>query len=198
MKPKKKANCDYVVKAVVIGDSGVGKTNILLRYCDGCFKPNYTSTVGVDFKIKTIQVEDLKIKLQIWDTAGQEKFKNISSTFYKGAMIIILAYAIDHAPSFANVENWIKQIHEHTSSEVAMFLVGNKADMRDERKVTAESGRKLAELYDMQFFEVSAKDGTGIEDLFDDIGVQAYERIRQQANQADKKTILLHEEEEDT
>jgi len=71
MKPKKNANCDYVVKAVIIGDSGVGKTNILLRYCDGCFKPNYSSTVGVDFKIKTIQVQEYKIKLQIWDTAGQ-------------------------------------------------------------------------------------------------------------------------------
>ena len=92
MKPKKKTDCDFVVKAVIIGDSGVGKTNILLRYCDNCFKPAYSSTIGVDFKIKTLQVEELKIKLQIWDTAGQEKFKNLSTTFYKGALIIILTY----------------------------------------------------------------------------------------------------------
>jgi Ras-related protein Rab-8A len=111
MKPKKKMDCDYVVKAVIIGDSGVGKTNILLRYCDNCFKPSYSSTIGVDFKIKTIQVEEFKIKLQIWDTAGQEKFKNISSTFYKGALVIILTYSIDSASSFTNVEGWIKQIH---------------------------------------------------------------------------------------
>ena len=104
MKPRKKtADCDYVIKAVIIGDSGVGKTNILMRYCDNSFKPTYSSTIGVDFKIKTIQVHEYKIKLQIWDTAGQEKFKNLSNTFYKGALIIILAYSIDNRDSFANV-----------------------------------------------------------------------------------------------
>jgi Ras-related protein Rab-8A len=111
MKPKKKTDCDFVVKAVIIGDSGVGKTNILLRYCDNCFKPAYSSTIGVDFKVKTLQVEEYKIKLQIWDTAGQEKFKNLATTFYRGALIIILTYAIDSATSFANVENWMKQIN---------------------------------------------------------------------------------------
>ena len=81
----------------------MGKTNILMRYCDNSFKPTYSSTIGVDFKIKTIQVHEYKIKLQIWDTAGQEKFKNLSNTFYKGALIIILAYSIDNRDSFANV-----------------------------------------------------------------------------------------------
>lgn len=135
MKPKKKTDCDFVVKAVIIGDSGVGKTNILLRYCDNCFKPTYASTIGVDFKVKTLQVEEYKIKLQIWDTAGQEKFKNLSTTFYKGALIIILTYAIDSATSFANVENWMKQIHEHSSPEVSIFLVANKTDLEENRKV---------------------------------------------------------------
>jgi Ras-related protein Rab-8A len=135
MKPKKKTDCDFVVKAVIIGDSGVGKTNVLLRYCDNCFKPTYSSTIGVDFKVKTLQVEEYKIKLQIWDTAGQEKFKNLSTTFYKGALIIILTYAIDQATSFTNVENWIKQIHEHSSPEVSIFLVGNKSDLNENRKV---------------------------------------------------------------
>ena len=111
MKPKKKLDCDFVVKAVIIGDSGVGKTNVLIRYCDNSFKPTYSSTIGVDFKLKTIQVDDLRIKLQIWDTAGQEKFKNLSTTFYKGALIIILTYSIDSSSSFNNVENWLKQIH---------------------------------------------------------------------------------------
>ena len=81
----------------------MGKTNILMRYCDNSFKPTYSSTIGVDFKIKTIQVHEYKIKLQIWDTAGQEKFKNLSNTFYQGALIIILAYSIDNRDSFANV-----------------------------------------------------------------------------------------------
>ena len=170
MKPKKKTDCDFVVKAVIIGDSGVGKTNILLRYCDNCFKPAYSSTIGVDFKIKTLQVEELKIKLQIWDTAGQEKFKNLSTTFYKGALIIILTYAIDQASSFNNVENWIKQIHEHSSPEVSIFLVANKSDLLEARKVQLESGAKLASSYGMEFFEVSAKDGTNVTELFAKIG----------------------------
>ena len=95
MKPKKKVDYDIIVKMAIIGDSGVGKTNILLRYCDGCFMPSYSSTVGVDFKTKVVQVEDMKIKLQIWDTAGQEKFKNLSITYFRGAMFIIMAYAIN-------------------------------------------------------------------------------------------------------
>lgn len=152
MKPKKKTDCDFVVKAVIIGDSGVGKTNILLRYCDNCFKPTYSSTIGVDFKVKTLQVEEYKIKLQIWDTAGQEKFKNLSTTFYRGALIIILTFAVDNVASFNNVENWIKQIHEHSNPEVSVFLVGNKTDLKENRKVQSDSGEKLAKSYDMQYF----------------------------------------------
>lgn len=123
-----------------------------------------------NFKRKTLQVEELKIKLQIWDTAGQEKFKNLSTTFYKGALIIILTYAIDQASSFNNVENWIKQIHEHSSPEVSIFLVANKSDLLEARKVQLESGAKLAASYGMEFFEVSAKDGTNVTELFAKIG----------------------------
>ena len=100
---KKKDDSDYTVKIVIIGDSGVGKTNILLRFCDNQFKTNYTSTIGVDFKIKIIPVEDCKIKLQIWDTAGQERFKNVNQTYYKGAIAVLLVYSIDDEKSFSNV-----------------------------------------------------------------------------------------------
>ena len=102
---KKKDDSDYTVKIVIIGDSGVGKTNILLRFCDNQFKTNYTSTIGVDFKIKIIPVEDCKIKLQIWDTAGQERFKNVNQTYYKGAIAVLLVYSIDDEKSFSNVGN---------------------------------------------------------------------------------------------
>ena len=101
---------------------------------------------------------------------GQEKFKNLSTTFYKGALIIILTYAIDQASSFNNVENWIKQIHEHSSPEVSIFLVANKSDLLEARKVQLESGAKLAASYGMEFFEVSAKDGTNVTELFAKIG----------------------------
>lgn len=99
-----------VLKVIIIGDSGVGKTNILTRYCEGIFKDSYVATIGVDFKVKMVDVEGRKVKLQIWDTAGQERFKNITQTYYKGAAGIILVYAINNQESFRNIQNWIKQI----------------------------------------------------------------------------------------
>jgi len=105
MKAQKKEEDKYscTVKLIIIGDSSVGKTNILLRFCDNEFKPSHVATIGVDFKIKTIQVDDKRIKLQIWDTAGQERFKNINQTYYKGAIGIILTYTITDITSFNNV-----------------------------------------------------------------------------------------------
>lgn len=104
MKPgKKKDNSDYTVKIVIVGDSGVGKTNILFRFCDNEFKTTYVATIGVDFKNKIIQVGDAKIRLQIWDTAGQERFKNINQTYFKGAMAVILVYSVTDPQSYENV-----------------------------------------------------------------------------------------------
>lgn len=99
-----------VLKVIIIGDSGVGKTNILTRYCEGIFKDSYVATIGVDFKVKMVDVGGRKVKLQIWDTAGQERFKNITQTYYKGAAGIILVYAINNQDSFRNISNWLKQI----------------------------------------------------------------------------------------
>lgn len=108
MKPvKKKDDSDYTVKIVIVGDSGVGKTNILCRFCKGEFKNNYVSTIGVDFKNMVIPVRNSKIRLQIWDTAGQERFKNINQTYFKGAMAVVLTYSIVDEQSFDNVGNTI-------------------------------------------------------------------------------------------
>jgi len=101
---------DFLAKVIIIGDSGVGKTNLLTKFCDGVFKDSYVATIGVDFKLKTINVDDAKVKLQIWDTAGQERFRNITQTYYKGAAGIILAYAVNNKQSFKNIASWIKQI----------------------------------------------------------------------------------------
>lgn len=99
-----------LVKVIIIGDSGVGKTNVLTRYCEGIFKDSYVATIGVDFKIKVLNIDGTKIKLQIWDTAGQERFRNITTTYFKGAAGIILVYSIDNYDSFRNIHNWMKQI----------------------------------------------------------------------------------------
>jgi Ras-related protein Rab-8A len=98
------------LKVIIVGDSGVGKTNLLTRYCEGIFKESYVATIGVDFKMKSILVDETKVKLQIWDTAGQERFRNVTQTYFKGAKGIILVYAIDNLKSFKNIQTWIKQI----------------------------------------------------------------------------------------
>jgi Ras-related protein Rab-8A len=99
-----------LIKVIIIGDSGVGKTNVLTRYCEGIFKDSYVATIGVDFKIKVLNIDDTRVKLQIWDTAGQERFRNITTTYFKGAAGIILVYSIDNYDSFRNINNWMKQI----------------------------------------------------------------------------------------
>ena len=105
-----KGNCMSLYKVIVIGDSGVGKTNLITRFCENHFKDTYVATIGVDFKVKLLPINDKKIKMQIWDTAGQERFKNITQTYYKGASGIVLAYSITDSTSFQNIERWMTQI----------------------------------------------------------------------------------------
>lgn len=130
---KNKNPHDVVLKVIIIGDSGVGKTNILTRYCEGIFKESYVATIGVDFKIKLIQHEDKKVKLQIWDTAGQERFKNITQTYYKGAAGIILVYAINNIESFRNLNSWIRQIENTSNEDSTVILLGAKSDLSPDR-----------------------------------------------------------------
>jgi len=106
----KPSGIDFLAKIIIVGDSGVGKTNLLTKFCDGVYKDSYVATIGVDFKIKTVNVDCCKVKLQIWDTAGQERFRNITQTYYKGASGIILAYAMNNEQSFKNIAGWLKQI----------------------------------------------------------------------------------------
>ncbi len=132
----KQAEKDMLAKVIIIGDSGVGKTNLLTKFCDGVFKDSYVATIGVDFKIKSItNIDGCKIRLQIWDTAGQERFRNITQTYYKGASGIILAYSINNKQSFKNIGSWIKQIETNASETVSKILIGTKADLLDDREV---------------------------------------------------------------
>jgi Ras-related protein Rab-8A len=126
---------------------------------------SHLTTIGIDFKIKTITIGKDKIRLQIWDTAGQEKFKTITQTYYRGAMGIVLTYAINERESFEDIENWVKQIKMHASDNVTKVLVGNKSDIED-RQVSHAEGERLAGELGIKFFETSAKTGTNIEELF--------------------------------
>lgn len=119
----------FLAKVVIIGDSGVGKTNLMTKYCEGVFKESYVATIGVDFKLKDVEVDDLTVKLQVWDTAGQERFRNITQAYFKGAKAIILAYDITHADSFQNLNSWTKQIETVTAEGVVKMLVATKCDL---------------------------------------------------------------------
>uniref|UniRef100_A0A0N5AR57 Ras-related protein Rab-13 n=1 Tax=Syphacia muris TaxID=451379 RepID=A0A0N5AR57_9BILA len=161
-----KKQYDLLFKLLLIGDSGVGKTCILYRFSDDAFNTTFISTIGIDFKIKTIELKGKKIKLQIWDTAGQERFHTITTSYYRGAMGIMLVYDITNAKSFDNIAKWLRNIDEHASEDVEKMLLGNKSDMIDRRVISTESGQKMAADHGIRFFETSARSSTNIDAAF--------------------------------
>uniref|UniRef100_A0A3P8YK96 small monomeric GTPase n=1 Tax=Esox lucius TaxID=8010 RepID=A0A3P8YK96_ESOLU len=165
---------DYLFKLLLIGDSGVGKTCLLFRFSEDAFNTTFISTIGIDFKIRTIELDEKKIKLQIWDTAGQERFRTITTAYYRGAMGIMLVYDITNEKSFENIKNWIRNIEEHASSDVERMILGNKCDMNDKRQVSKERGEKLAIDYGIKFLETSAKSSLNVEEVscFDHLYIQ--------------------------
>ncbi|CAF1077561.1 unnamed protein product, partial [Didymodactylos carnosus] len=161
-----KKNYDLLFKLLLIGDSGVGKTCILFRFSDDSFNASFISTIGIDFKIKTIELDGRKIKLQIWDTAGQERFHTITTSYYRGAMGIMLVYDVTQARSFENINKWLRNIDDHASDDVVKMLIGNKCDMEDKRCITKQRGELLAREHSIQFLETSAKNNINIEKSF--------------------------------
>ena len=165
-----KNDFDCVYKVLLLGDSTVGKTCILLKYTDKVFQDIHMMTIGLDYRLKTMKLKSGKdVKLQIWDTAGQDRFRSITKNFYRGSHGIILIYDVTSIRSFENVKTWVEQIHEEISDKVVIYLVGNKMDMTEERKVSTEEGKKLAEELGLPFTETSAKTGENIEKIFEDI-----------------------------
>ena len=138
----------------------------MIRFTDNTFSDNYITTIGVDFKIKTLEIESKSAKLQIWDTAGQERFKNIISSYYKGAHGIMLVYDITDIDSFESLNSWLIEIEKNAPKNVYKILVGNKCDLENERKIKYEQGEEFARQYGMKFFETSAKDSTNVIEAF--------------------------------
>ena len=158
-------NFDYLLKYIIIGDAAVGKSNLLLRYCHGQFKPEYQLTIGVEFGAKNIQINNKVFRIQIWDTAGQENFRSITRAYYKNSVCALVVYDISSRDTFNNVSTWIEDCKNQSPKTIFMVLVGNKCDL-DKRQVTFEEGKELAERNEMMFFETSAKDGINVDDLF--------------------------------
>ena len=168
---------DHIFKVLIIGDSSVGKSNILLRFSDNIFHDTFLPTIGVDFKIRSVKMGDQTIKLNIWDTAGQERFKTITSTYYKGAHGIILAYDITDRESFNNVNNWLAEVKKHAGPQVIKLLVGNKCDLENERVVTSKEAKEFSESLGISFLETSAKQKINIDEAFMTLTKQIYELL---------------------
>lgn len=160
------AEYDYLFKLLLIGDSGVGKSCLLLRFADDTYTESYISTIGVDFKIRTIDLDEKTIKLQIWDTAGQERFRTITSSYYRGAHGIIVVYDITDLESFNNVKQWLHEIDRYASENVNKLLVGNKADLDTKRAVSFEQAKEFADSLGIEFIETSAKNSENVEKAF--------------------------------
>ncbi|KAL9642986.1 hypothetical protein ABK040_010678 [Willaertia magna] len=157
---------DYLFKIVLIGDSGVGKSNLLSRFTRNEFNLESKSTIGVEFATRTIQTDGKTIKAQIWDTAGQERYRAITSAYYRGAVGALLVYDIAKRATFENVERWLKELRDHAVPNIVVMLVGNKSDLRHLRAVTTEEAKAFAEKNSLSFIETSALDSTNVELAF--------------------------------
>ena len=158
---------DYLFKLLLIGNSSVGKSSLLVRFVDDVWEENFVPTIGVDFKLKTLDVNGKKVKLQIWDTAGQERFKNITASYYRGGNGVLVVYDITDRDSFTNLTSWLIEIEKNANKNVFKLLIGNKNDLESERKVTTEEGKEFADSNGMKFIETSAKTADKVYEAFE-------------------------------
>ena len=151
----------------MIGDSGVGKTSVILRYTKNIFHEEFLNSIGVDFKSKDLLLDGRKIKLQIWDTAGQERFRTITNSYYRGAHAIVIVFDLTKRESYEHVQKWMSDINRYAKENVLKFLIGNKADLIKEKKVSYEEARALASQMRATYFNVSAKRNENINEFFE-------------------------------
>ena len=168
---------NYLLKYIIIGDPSVGKSNILLKYAHNKFTNEYQATIGVEFGAKNLTLDGKIFRIQIWDTAGQENFRSITRAYYKNSVCAIVTYDITNRNSFENVQDWIDEVKSQTPKEILLVLVGNKIDLENERVVSFDEGKKLSKNNDMLFFETSAKNGNGINDVFLNSCREIYQNI---------------------
>jgi len=182
--------CDYLFKAVLIGDSAVGKSNLLSRFARDEFQLDSKPTIGVEFAYRNIKVADKLIKAQIWDTAGQERFRAITSSYYRGALGALLVYDITRRATFESLKKWLYELREYGSSDMVIVLVGNKSDLSESREVNVEDGQSLAQLEGIYFMETSAKENVNVEDAFLQMITRIHEVTSQKSLEAKKSETI--------
>ncbi|XP_063724555.1 ras-related protein ORAB-1-like [Symsagittifera roscoffensis] len=186
MSPHLHPEYDYLFKLLLIGDSGVGKSCLLLRFADDTYTESYISTIGVDFKIRTLELDSKVIKLQIWDTAGQERFRTITSSYYRGAHGIIIVYDVTEQDTFNNVKQWLQEIERYASDNVQKLLVGNKCDLTVKKVVEFSTAKEYADSIGIPFLETSAKNSTNVEQAFMTMASEIKKHMGNQATSGDK------------
>eukprot|EP00727_Mastigamoeba_balamuthi_P007896 m51a1_g3727 putative rab11 -family small gtpase (443) ;mRNA; r:19740-22768 len=184
---------DYLYKIVLIGDSGVGKSNLLSRFARNEFSYETKSTIGVDFMTRCVQCQDKVIKAQVWDTAGQERFRAITSANYRGAAGALLVYSITSKESFKSIEAWLAELRENAPANIVVMLVGNKSDLRNLREVSTEDARAFSEKNGLAFIETSALDSTNVQGAFDEIIGAIYSRANQSAPASKAEPVAQRE-----
>ncbi|KAG6505568.1 ras-related protein RABA1f-like [Zingiber officinale] len=182
---------DYLFKVVLIGDSGVGKSNLLSRFTRNEFSLESKATIGVEFATRSIRVEDKVIKAQIWDTAGQERYRAITSAYYRGAVGALLVYDVTRHITFENVERWLKELRDHTESNIVIMLVGNKADLRHLRAVSTDDAKTFAENENTFFMETSALESTNVDIAFTEVLTQIHNVTSRKALEASDDQATL-------
>ncbi|KMZ76005.1 Ras-related protein RABA1f [Zostera marina] len=165
---------DYLFKVVLIGDSGVGKSNILSRFTKNEFSLETKSTIGVEFATRSIQVDDKIVKAQIWDTAGQERYRAITSAYYRGAVGALIVYDVTRHITYENVERWLRELRDHTDANIVIMLVGNKADLRHLRAVPTDEANTFADRENVIFMETSALESLNVDNSFTEVLTQIY------------------------
>ncbi|KAJ3426588.1 ras-related protein rab-2a [Anaeramoeba flamelloides] len=169
---------NYLFKFVLIGDSAVGKSCLLLQFTDQRFQATHDLTIGVEFGSRVIEVDGVSIKLKIWDTAGQETFRSITRSYYRGAASAILVYDVTRRDTFNQLENWIEDARQNASENTQIIIVGNKIDLENKREVSEEEGRKFAEENGLWFLEASAKTGHNVNQIFQNMTRIIYQKIQ--------------------
>ena len=181
-------NYDYIFKVLLLGNSDVGKSSLLLRFVDKTWTDSFVPTIGVDFKVKTMEIGDKTVKMQIWDTAGQERFRNVVASYFRGSNGILLIYDVTNRDSFKNLDNWLEVIENNASDNVLKILIGNKVDLVDDREIKKEEGQQFANRYNMQFIETSAKLDTNVSEAFETLAKLMIEFNSKQVPLTQKKT----------
>ena len=181
-----KRDYDYLFKLVLIGDTCVGKSALLVRFADDCFSENYITTIGVDFRFRTLQINKSTIKLQIWDTAGQERYRTITNAYYKGADGIIIVFDLTSKESFQNVDSWMKEVEKHSGEDVHVTVLANKSDMDKEIEVSDAEIKQFEEEYKVKVIKTSAKTGANVDESFLDMTKKLIIK-KNQSGEGDKK-----------